>query len=228
MLTGILAAVLLVTDVPMEQVQTTHTDHIDFPSTGVLKLEHSTGELSIEAWDQPGIEITAIRSTKSWYVSKRDDAVKKLDQIKMKTDRQRDQVTITTEFPKHDYFTRIFRGVSEFELEYIIKVPAAAKLDIEHDSGDVNIYGVTGDLHVKNGMGQINVHVPQDGHYAIDAKCDLGAINSDFGDAERGKVIHKSMETKNPPAGAQKLYARQGFGDIVIQKIQIPSFPMTH
>lgn len=229
MLTGILAAsILLVSEVPVEQVQTTHTDHIDFPSAGVLKIEHSTGELSIEAWDQPGIEITTIRSTKSWYVNHRDDVLKKLDQIKLKTDRQGDQVTITTEVPKHDFFTRIFRGVSDFELEYIIKVPATAKLVIEHDTGDVNIFGVTGDLHVKNGIGQINIHVPQDGQYSIDARCDLGAINSDFGDAEHGRVIHKSMVTQNPPAGTQKLYARQGFGDIVIQKIQIPAYPMTH
>src|SRR5580704_17744521 len=40
----------------------TKTERFDFPAGGTLRLKNSIGELTVEGWDQPGIEITTIKS----------------------------------------------------------------------------------------------------------------------------------------------------------------------
>jgi hypothetical protein len=227
------SALMLAEDAAIVQVEATHTERMDFPSGGVLRLLKSTGDLTIEGWDRPDIEITTVKSTKSYHPSDPSAAAKSLDRIRLVPERKGDELTITTEFPKHEMIARLFLGVSAFEMQYRIKVPRNARLIIEHDSGNVYIDDVTGDVHVKNGIGQIILHLPQDGHYAFDAKCDLGAVDTDFAGPEQGKLFHlgHSYISPAPPAGAppaagvQKLYARMGVGDITILKIRQPAPP---
>lgn len=226
LLIGIGATYLLMADdAPIEQVQMTHTDRVDFPSGGVLHLKKSTGDLTVEGWDRPDVEITTIKSTKSYYPRDRAATAKKLDRIRLITERHGDELTVTTEFPKHNILLRTIRGVSVFELQYSIKVPRNARLIIDHDSGNVAVVDVTGDVQAKNGMGQIILHLPEQGHYAFDTKCDFGAVESDFPGPERGSLVGRAFVTQAPPAGAQKLYARMGVGDITILKIRQPAPP---
>src|ERR1700729_128256 len=41
------------------------TQHLDFPAGGTLRFINSVGVLTVEAWDQPGVEITTTKSTKA-------------------------------------------------------------------------------------------------------------------------------------------------------------------
>jgi hypothetical protein len=220
---GLLAA----NDAPDEPVQATHTERMDFPTGGTLRMLKSTGDLTIEGWDRSDMEITTVTSTKSYHPEDRTAAAKSLDRIRLVTARQGNELTITTQLPKHPLPLRPFVGVSAFELQYVIKVPRNAKLVIEHDAGNIYIDDITGDVHVKDGSGQIMIHLAQDGHYAIDAKTDLGAVDSDFAGPEHGRLLDlgHSFLSEGPPAGAQKVYARIGIGDITIMKIRQPSPP---
>ena len=219
------SGLLIADDAPIEQVQVTHTEHVEFPSGGVLHLIKSTGDLTVESWDRPDVEITTIKSTSSYHPRDRTAAAKTLDRIRLVTERHGDELTITTEFPKHNLLLRPLLGVSDFEMQYRIKVPRNARLIVEHDSGNVYVDDVAGEVHVKNGMGQIIFHLPENGHYAFDTKCDFGAIQSDFPGPERGGLIDRAFVTQAPPAGAQKLYAHMGVGDITILKIRQPAPP---
>ena len=68
LLIGIGASSLLVADdAPIVQVQVSHTERMDFPSGGVLRMKKSTGDLTVEGWDCPDVEITTIKSTKSYH-----------------------------------------------------------------------------------------------------------------------------------------------------------------
>ncbi len=228
MLIGLAVSCLAIADdAPILQVQATHTERMEFPSGGVLHLKKSTGNLTVEGWDRPDVEITTIKSTKSYHPKDRGIAQKELDRIRLVPERQGDELAITTEFPKHEMLSRLFRGVSDFELEYRIKVPRNARLIIDHDSGNVYIDDVIGNVHATNGNGQITLHLPADGNYAFDAKCNLGAVDSDFPGPEQGKLFHlgHAYVSATPPAGAQKLYARIGYGDITILKIRKPLPP---
>jgi len=218
------ACLLLASDAPIEQVQTTHTERMDFPSGGTLIMKKSTGDLTIEGWDGPGMELTTVRSTKSYHPEDRAAAEKSLDRIKLVTARQGNELTITTDFPKHPLVARLFVGVSSFELQYVIKVPRNARVVVEHDSGNVHIDDISGDVSVKNGLGQITLHLPEKGNYSFDTKCDFGAVDTDFPGPEHGKLIDRAFVTQGP-SGSQKLYARMGVGDITILKIRQPQPP---
>lgn len=220
------SGLLLADDAPILQVQVTHTERLDFPSGGVLRLKNSTGNLTLEGWDRPDVEITTIKSTKSYHPGDRATAAKSLDRIRVVTERHGDELAITTKFPKHNLLVRPILGNSAFELEYRIKLPRSARLIIDHDSGNVSIDAVTGDVHVTDHIGQIILHLPEQGHYAFDAKSDMGSVDCDFPGHERETPFWgRVLISEEPPARAQKLYARMRIGDITILKIRTPATP---
>lgn len=218
------AGLLIGNDAPIEQVEVTHTEHLDFPSGGVLHLEKSIGDLSVEAWDQPGIELTTVKSTKSYYVHDRTAAAQELDsRIRVTTERQGNELTIATEFPKHPLLLRPFEGESSYEMQYRLKVPAGAKLVIDHQSGNVYISDILGDIHVTAGIGQIVIHLPENGRYAFNTKSDNGSVESDFkGHEAETLLLGRSFVSEESPAHAQKIYARIKSGDITILKTRNP------
>lgn len=208
-----------------QKVQVSNTEHSDFPSGGTLHLKNSIGELTIEGWDQPSLEVTTIKSSKvAVEGAERDKAVKLLDSVKIATERKGDEVTVSTDFPKHRKIARFFVGMTDFDLEYRIKVPRNAHLTIDHDIGEVHIDNVTGEIHATDAMGLISVRVP-DGQYAIDAKSKLGAVDCDFAGSEKGTKWFGHTFLGDTPAAPQKLFLRIRYGDIVILRMHQPPPP---
>jgi hypothetical protein len=193
------------------------TERLDFPSGGTLRVKNSIGELTVEGWDQPGIEITTIKSPKNTTAS--------VDRAQVKAELQKDEVVVTTIFPKHGALVRPFTGLTDVQLEYRIKAPRSARLIVDHNNGEVHIDGITGELHVTDHKGLITVHVPQDGQYAIDAKAKLGAIDSDFPGREQRKLKFGHAFVNQASPSSQKMYLRIGFGDITILAIHRPQNP---
>ncbi len=207
-----------------DKVVVTKTETADFPTGGLLRMKNAVGELTVTGWDQPNLEMTTIKSTKTAVEAKdRDQANKLLDKVKISTDRKGDELDLSTAFPKHSKLARPFVGMTDFELEYRIHVPRAARLDIAEAMGEVHIENIRGDIRAMENLGEITVRVPE-GMYAIDAKSKLGVVNSDFPGNERqlkwwvvtwpGQAFMSSA-----PAAAQKMFLRAAYGDIVILKI---------
>jgi hypothetical protein len=223
-----MSCLVLADDEFRQAVQIAKTEHVDFPPGGTVRLKNSTGELTIEAWDQAGVEITTVKSTKAAYTpAEREKASHNLDKVKITTERRGGELVITTDFPRHREFPppSPFGRATNFNLEYHIKVPRDARLVVDHDVGDVHFDAVTGDIHANALQGSITLHLPEEGQYAIDAKSDIGSVNSDFpGSAKRRfwLVGHQFMRTSQAP---HKLYLRAGFGDIIILKIRKPRTP---
>jgi hypothetical protein len=208
-----------------QKLQVSNTERSDFPSGGTLRLKNSIGELTIEGWDQPGLEITTIKSSKVGVEGpERAKAVKLLDNVKIVTERKGDEVTVSTSFPKHSKIARPFLGMTDFDLEYRIKVPRNAKLTVEHTQGDVHIDDVSGEIHATADRGLITVHVP-DGQHAIDAKTKIGAVNSDFLGDEKSKKWLGHTFLAGAPADAQKIFLRANYGDIIVLKMNQPPPP---
>jgi hypothetical protein len=207
-----------------EKIQITKTDTLDFPAGGMLRLRNAIGELTVTGWNQPNLEITTIKSTKTAVEEKdRAAATKLLDAVKVGTERKGDDVAISTEFPKHSKIARPFLGMTDFDLEYRIHVPRAARLDVDEAMGEVHIENIAGDIHAIEHLGEITVRAP-DGVYSIDAKSKVGAVNSDFAGIDRQLkwwVVKWPGQafTASGPAAAQKMFLRAGYGDIVILKI---------
>jgi hypothetical protein len=108
-----------------------------------------------------------------------------------------------------------------FDLEYRIKAPRNAVLEVDHVTGEVHVYDMTADIRATVHSGLITLNLPPESVYDIDAKSELGEVISDFpGHRQRTRVFGHQFVQGTP--AAHKLYLRAGFGDIIIFKIQKP------
>jgi hypothetical protein len=218
---------LFADDEVRQKVQVSHTETVDFPSGGRLVLRNSIGELTIEGWDRPDVEIATIKSTKTEVATRdRKKAAHELDKVKVSVARQGADLVIATDYRRRRRLSpaRLLRPVASFDLEYYIKAPRNAGLAVDRATGEVHVSNLTADIHATVGNGMITLNIPAEGLYDIDAKSKLGAVISDFpGHAQRtGLFGHKFVQGTPAP---HKLYLRAGFGDIVIFKTRKPPSP---
>ena len=217
-----LSCLLLADDDLLQKVRVVHTEHAGFPSGGLLRFKNPVGELTVEGWDRPDVEITTIESTKDALASReREKASQEMDKLHISTDRQGEELVVTTDFPQH-------RG--RFDLEYHVKAPMNARLVVDHATGEVHVFNLAADIHITVRNGEITLSLPDQGQYGIDAKVDAGSVTSDFpGHAKRTTWLLGHQFLQSAPAG-HNLYLRVGFGDITILKIHPPPTPspLTH
>jgi len=215
-----ISCMVLADDESQQFVQVTKTERLDFPSGGLLRLKNSIGQVTVEGWDRPDVELTTTKSTKDAYNSHdREKAVRELDQVHSAAERHGDELVIATDFQRHGIFKPFLRGGTLFDLDYRISVPRNARIAIEHDTGFVSLENVAGDIRVTASEGEIALHLPEDGQYAIDAKSKLGDVISDFPGHTQRKLwfLGKQFAHENT-AASQKIDLRAGYGDIIILK----------
>jgi hypothetical protein len=221
-----IGCLLQANDDTAQKIQVAKTEHADLPSGGTITLKNSTGELTVEGWDQPGVEMTTIRSTKLAYTAAgpgREKAVHDLNAVKVSMTHEGDGLVVSTDFPRgRRYLPRPSVGARDFDLEYKIKIPRGAKIVVDHDAGEIHFVDLTGDIHATTNQGEITLQLSA-GQYSIDAKSRIGDVISDFpGTAARRHLGHEFMQTTQSP---HNLYLRTGYGDIVILRAGKPTLP---
>lgn len=224
------ASALFASDYGKEYVEISHTQKLDFPAGGTLRLVHSTGEVTIEGWDEPGVELTTtIRSLEGYPAADRGKEKKELDRVHVDAKKNGNELAIATTYPHHRAFPYIERlsVVTDFDLQYVIKVPRSAKLAIDHDDGEVNITGITGNVQAKARQGLIELLINAGNMPPmIDAKSYIGTVNSDFDGTEKNQYLHFGHTfTEGASSAPQKLDLKVSYGDIVILKAHAPKEP---
>ena len=179
----------------------TNSQTIPFPGDGTLRFERASGEIHIQAWDRPEIEIAFSKST---YVPKLRP---RLDAVQMKAEPRGNDVVISTTAPR----------CKDIQVEYQVHAPRNITLAIDHNTGGVYVTGIAGDIHAKVRNGQITLRLRETGVYAIDAKSTIGRVYSDFDGAQKPTWLFGEGFAK-PADSARKLDLRIGFGDILILK----------
>ncbi len=215
---GLLFALVLMGN-PKQPVQVVTTDKVEFASGGTIRLNGSVGQLNIEGWDRPEVEVTLTRYTYGEGVAaRREELTKELNLIKATIQGQgTKELVITTQLPPRNAITRLFRGKTSWDVDYRIKVPRDSKLVARHDGGDLTVYDVAGDIEADDPHGSILLLVP-DAQYSISARCTWGDIYSDFDGTTTRHVTGQSF-VHAAPAGAHKLDVRVGRGGIKIQQM---------
>lgn len=224
------ACVLFASDYGREYVAISKTQKLDFPAGGTLRLVHSTGEVTIEGWDEPGVELTTtIQSLEGYLAADRGKEKKKLERVQVEAKQNGNELVITTNYPHHRAFPYVepLSVVTGFSMQYRVKAPRNAKLAILHDDGEVNIDDITGNVQAKARQGLIELHIPGENMPpAIEAKSYIGTVNSDFDGAEKGRPLHFGHTfTEGTASAPQKLDLKIGYGDIVILKAHQPKRP---
>ncbi len=204
---------------PLQQVPVVTTDRVDFAAGGTIRFEGSVGELSIEGWDQPQVQVTLTRFD---YVDAVDqDREKgKLERITVKTEkRSGNELVITTTLPHRNFFVRKVRGETDSAMHYRVMVPRDSHLIIHHGNGDVVVYDVGGDIEATAGVGAVVVQLDDPAQYAIDARSRVGEVYSDYGGKYRAPLLIGDGLLASAPAPAHRVFVRVGIGDIDIVKM---------
>jgi hypothetical protein len=216
-----------VDDVPKQKAIVNNTEHFDLPPGVALRLNNSIGQLTVEAWDEPGVEVATVKSSKVELDPKeRERAMQELGRVKITGARHGDELVIQSDYPKHRKVARPFLGLINFDLEYVVKVPRSTRLIVDHDIGQVFIDGMRGDISATNHLGDVELHLSADAQYDIDAKVKIGAVNSDFPGHEQHRFLGLGHQFVHSGSIApRKLYLRVGVGDVVVLKIHQPAAP---
>jgi len=191
-----------------QRVEVIKTERVSFAPGGMIRVDGSYGNLNVEGWERPEVEITVVKSTQKYYESKqREKAAKRLDSVRIAADRRSDtELAISTEKSG---------GVS---VDYEIRVPRDSRIEIRHGTGQVIVANVTGDIHATGHRGDLLLMLPDKGAYTIDAKTKVGVVTSDFpGDLHRRQ--YWIGERFASPSASHRVYLRMGFGGITIKSV---------
>jgi len=204
---------------PMQQVQAVTTDRVDFAAGGTIRFEGSVGELNIEGWDQPQVQVTLTRFDYADAADK-DREKGKLERIALKTEkRSGNELVITTTLPHRNFFVRKVQGATAADMNYRIMVPRDSHLIVHHGDGDVIVYDVGGDVEATARTGSIVVQLQDPAQYVIDARCKVGDVYSDY-DGKYRTPLHVGeslLASAQPPA--HRVFLRVRIGDIDIVKM---------
>jgi hypothetical protein len=213
---------LLAADRFKETIDATHTDRFSVSAAGTIRLENSFGEVDIDGWDRPEVEVEVLRSTEKFRDQKdKTEAQRRLDRVQVTATQSGNDVTISTAYPPLGAFRHPLSRRSDIEIKYRIHAPRASKLMVNDNRGGVNVYDITGDIRATVINGQVTLTLAASGPYAIDARTKLGAVDSEFEGHDRHHLLGEdfSVQAKQPAAN---LYLRVRVGDIVILKLNGP------
>ena len=169
------------------------TQQFDFAPGGLLRMENSTGALTIEAWDKPNIELTTKGNNPAVAIT----AV-----------RHGNELVVTTVKLKHSHDT---------DVSYHLWVPRDTRLAIHHRGGEVNVEGVVADIEATLRNGQIFVYLPADVPFTANAVTKLGSIYVPGDPSLKPVGLHLGYKLVQPPApNAHVLILKVGYGDIYV------------
>lgn len=209
-----IGGLLLATDETGPSVQITNTERLPFPAGGALHVKSWYGELEVEGWNEPEIELTAVRTAP---FGSDESARSKLEKVRIAMERQGQEVTIST---------TLARGAGQPALDYRIRMPRDGSLRVDRGSGEVYVTDVAGDIRTAVLQGEISLFLPAEEQYTIDAKSKLGSVVSDFsGQWRRTLWLFGHDFSAAPLTAAHKVYLRAGFGDILVLKSNRPAEP---
>ena len=207
-----------------QKVQVSHTDRLNLPAGGTLHLRHSFGELGIEGWDRPEVEITVVKSTRDYYPSAESPkGMAELERVHISSAVEGKDVVVTTGSPHRAFPPSLPWAEPAIDVEYRIKAPMDAAVVVEHGAGEVHFYNLSGDIHAEVRNGGITLDLPAASNYAMGADSHWGTVISGFpGSLHRRFWVVGHRFTRTSTDGAHKLVLKAGYGDIVILKAWQP------
>src|ERR1700688_3622350 len=125
----VLALPLMADDRSKQKLSATKTERFSVPAPGVIRLENSLGEVDIDGWDRPEVEVTVVRSSEHLYDPKeRAEAQRRLDSVQITAKQNGNDLVISTAYPPQNGFVHPLSRRSDIEISYRIQAPRASKL----------------------------------------------------------------------------------------------------
>ena len=203
---------------PLVQVQT--SEHVNFAPGGTIHLKNSSGNLTVEGWDQNEVEVTVVRSM-GYDSEPASLATQHLDGVHIVTGQPSgNEMEISTNRAAcPNRFTHPLDKCRDVVLEYRIKAPRNSRLVIAHAGGYVSVTGMTGNIEATNHRGDIVLMLPDLAKYSIEARTKIGVVTSDIAGATRSKHLFGENFTHGDASLPRRLSLQMGFGGITIKEL---------
>jgi len=190
----ILVAVALVAgSVSASTLEETFDRTFDVRPGALFALNNTNGHIEIRSWDQPRIQVHAVKK-----VDSRDsDAAKKaMAALKIEPTVSADGLRINTVYPKQNgaggFFDWLAGSNVSMGVEYEVTVPRSMNLNVDNTNGAIVITEVRGSHHLSTTNGHIELaRCGGD----VDAETTNGAIKAELDQVNPGKSIR--LETTN-------------------------------
>ena len=189
------------------------TSHYSTPMVprGTVLVDTRVGDLTVEGWDEPRVEIEAEKVVRAGSEKK---AARRLERIRIELTTNDEEVQLKTVFPPRRPW-RLFRGATKLSVNYRIRIPASASLVLKCTDGDVRIHGIDGRQEIRVGYGNVEVNLPSLGRLrSLNASTFLGYVQSNIHD-EEGAGFGRKVEFWNP-RGEQEVKVRVRFGGVYV------------
>jgi hypothetical protein len=204
--------------------QVSHTESVNFAPGGTIRFDKSFGDLSVEGWDQPQVEMTLIKSFRDYDAPK--NVTERLARVKFTTEHpSATELVIGTNIPSHTFFRHPFGGKGPVDVRYELRVPRDSHLVIHHGGGNILIGNVVGNIEATNREGDIVLMLPDAGSYAIDAKSKMGTVISDLPGKAHVRHFIGEQFTGVDANSPRKIFLRVGFGGITIKEVPPEALP---
>jgi len=201
------------------QIQETNTEHFTLAPGATIRINNSFGDINIEGWNQPDVEITVIKTLP--YDTAKSKSDRDLKVVKVATERKSDsELLISATIATHDgLLSSVARTKTDVQLEYQIHAPHDSKLVIHHGDGSVIVNNIRGTIDANSSRGDIVVMVPDPESRLVDARTKFGPIASDFtGATHRQHLIGQSL-VSGKASDAASIRLRMGYGGITIKTL---------
>jgi hypothetical protein len=146
-------------------------------SFGTLVIDARVGDIQVEGWDEPRLEIEAEKVVEAKDAQK---AQPLYDRVQVALEGKDKQVALRTLYPARRPW-RPFRGESKLSVNFRIHMPYDANLVLKCVDGDVRVSGLVGkqDIHVN--YGDVEINVPSIYRLrSLNARSFLGYVQSDL------------------------------------------------
>jgi len=154
-------------------------------SGGTLTLETRTGDIRIEAWDEPRLEVEAEKVVRAKSEAK---AKRLYPKIQVSLEGQDKDVFLHTLYPPRRPW-RLFRGESKLSINLRIKMPYDANLVVRCVDGDVTVSGLTAREQLRVNYGDVEIDLPSAWDLrSLNAHAWLGYVQSDLQGLEQNST----------------------------------------
>jgi hypothetical protein len=146
-------------------------------SFGTLAIDTRTGDIHVEGWDEPRLEIEAEKVVQA---KNKEKAQPLYDRVQVALEGNDKQVRLRTLYPRRRPW-RPFRGESKLSVNLRIHMPFDANLVLKCVDGDVRTSGLAGRQEIRVNYGDVEINVPSIYRLrSLDARSFLGYVQSDL------------------------------------------------
>jgi len=193
-----------------ETLEETIEKTLPFAAGSLLKLSNTNGDVEITTWDRDEIQIEARKKVKA---SDDDRARQAFEDLAVNIHESAGGVTVETEYPKGKDG---WWGNVSSSVQYDIRVPRRADLEIDTVNGKVRVEGAQGEIDLETTNGGVKV---QDSGGSVSARTTNGGIEVELQQVDASedmsfRTTNGSVTLTLPPDIRAHLSARTTNGSV--------------